>query len=64
MWEPVSGSVLNGVDFLSPNMILGARLATGTCSTPGRDHITHYDYWTCPKVLMEAEVCTYVSDIT
>ena len=56
MWEPVSTAVYEGVDFISPNMILGAKLATGRCSIAGMDHLTHYDHWTCPRVLMEAEV--------
>merc|ERR1712080_497445 len=55
MWEPVSTAVYEGVDFHSPNMILGARLATGRCSIPGMDHLTHFEHWTCDKVLMEAE---------
>ena len=55
MWEPVAGEVLDGIEFHSPNMIMGTKLG-GRCVVDAINHVTHFEHWTCPKILMEVEV--------
>ena len=55
--EPVSSAIHAGENCVNPALMLGTKLAEGSgCHYDAFDYDVYYDYWECPRILMEAEV--------
>ena len=61
MWEPASHDLLRNVELNNPNLIMGTKLSERCLDIFQNNHVTYFEYWTCPKILMEAKVRTKVN---